>query len=332
MNDIELIDEYGPAATELSDEAWRAARTRLVSEIEGPVAAPARNRRWGLLPRIAIVGLAGIAAVAAAVAVLPGPHPSFRSPDVTAQQPRARLSFGPVRLVSVSAPQFPFGLPGLGEPSFTADPGGPVMGVFGDTVNDSVVLVPEPSAPQGGANGERTIEVDDRPATILSIPDGSGTTASVQLTWERRAGQWVTIVGNGRYASEEEVLRLARTVVDQPRPVKFKVTLGLAPEGWTLGGFKSDESSIAIQSYQERGSDREVHVVWYSAPQDLGEAEGFEARSEVTVAGRPATLTRATERWILDGTFPDGSAYHLMVPRDFTEAQVIELGESLRVH
>lgn len=298
----------------------------MVSEISGAGAAPARTRRWGLFPRIALIGLAGVAAVAAAAVVLPEKHPDWQSPTVTAQGPKA--SHGPIRLVAATALQFPFRLPGFDEVTYTADPGGPVMGVFGDVgTNDTVVVVPEPSRPSGRLRGQRDIEVDGRPGTVVSLGDDA-----VQMTWERETGRWVTIVGNGRYATEEEVLRPARSVVDDPQRLNFKVTPGLAPAGWVLGGFKGDDRAVSIISYQEPGTDRELHVVWYGEKPEDGGWEGFEAESEVVVNKRKAKLVRTTLHWIVVGSFSDGSSYQLMAPRDFTKAQATDLAGSIQVH
>ncbi|GAA4925201.1 hypothetical protein [Actinoplanes utahensis] len=333
MNDIDLLNEHGPDASPLSEEAWRSARTKLASEIS----PPARSRRWGLMPRIAVIGLAGVAAVAATVAVLPEKHPDReRPPTVTAQGTKG--SPGPIRLVAATAPQYPFSLPGFDEVSYTADPGGPVMGIFGPSLgengpNNTVVLVPLPEKPSGSSRGEREIDVDGRPGKIESFRDGqTGEIAAVQLNWERKPGQWVTIVGNGTRATEDEVLRLARSVVDEPRRLNFKVTLGLAPDGWVLGGFKGDDKAVSIISYQDPGTDRELHVVWYGTPPEDAGWEGLEAESRVTVNKRPAKLIRTTQNWIVVGSLPDGASYQLMAPRDFTTKQVVDLAGSIRIH
>ncbi|MEU4419354.1 hypothetical protein AB0F81_01930 [Actinoplanes sp. NPDC024001] len=326
MNDIDLLDAHGPQGPELSGEAWSAARARLVAEIAEPAPASRPRRRWiSLLVRLTAVGLAGVAAVAVTIAALPDSRFSGPVPDARTAVAGPR----PIRLVAATAPQFPFTLPGFGKPVYTADPGGPVMAVFGDTdTSDTVVLLAEPEEP----GGRRNSEVDGRPARISDYEE-NGTVTTTQLTWERRPGQWVTLVGNGRYAGESEVLRLARTVVDDPQVVGFKLTLGLAPDGWVLGGFKGDDRLVSIISYQEPGTGRELHVVWYGPGQreDAG-WEGFEAEYPVTVNKRKARLVQATERWILVGTFTDGSTYQLMAPRDFSRAQVLELAGSVRMH
>ncbi|WP_436523011.1 hypothetical protein [Actinoplanes sp. HUAS TT8] len=51
----------------------------------------------------------------------------------------------------------------------------------------------------------------------------------------------------------------------------------------------------------------------------------------VTINGRPATLDRAEEVWVVNGgRLPDGSAFRLTVPRSFTADQVLQLARSVR--
>lgn len=347
MNEIMLLETHGPDGPDLSDEARRAARTRLLAEIsDASTAAPysgwrsplltrlgaARFRRRPLLARLALAGV-GLAAMAAtAIAVMPEARQNTSRPPVTADGSTGTHSTSPdrIKLVAVTAPEFPYALPMLGKPSFTADPGGPIMAVY--LVPDGSDVVLTIGTARGGQpiRGQRDISVDGRPGRIVSVPEGSGV-ASVQLTWERRPGKWVTIVGNGRHASAEAVLQLARQVVDQPQRVGFKVTVGLVPDGWKLGGFKDGGSIISYRDPAEPNLD--LHVQWTPKP-DTGrdsDVEGFEKANNVTVNQWPARLVQATHFWRLTATLADGSGFTLMAPRSFTIDQVIAVARSVQL-
>lgn len=348
MNEIKLLETHGPDGPDLSDQALGAARTRLLSEVS--TASTARSYfgrpsalltrfvvgrlRYGQLSaRLAVTGL-GLAAVAAtAVAVIPHLSDNTTRPSATADGPTGTRSSSPsrIKLVAVTAPEFPYALPMLGKASFTADPGGPLIAIYPASDGSDVVLSTA-TAPAGQQiRGEHDISVDGRPGRIVSIPDASGSVASVQLTWERRPGTWVTIVGNGRYASEEAVLQLAGQVVDQPQHIGFKVTVGLVPDGWELGGFKDDGSII---SYRDPANpDLDLYVQWAPKPDTskTSEIEGFQAAQIVTVNERQAQLVQATQFWRLTATLPDGSGFTLMTPRSFSTDQVIAVAGSVQL-
>lgn len=346
MNEIKLLETHGPDGPDLSDEALYAARTRLLAEASAASTATpysfrlsvlltrlfaGRSRRRRLPVRLAITGLV-LAAMATAAAVIPQAWHIATRPSVGADGPTGTRSAGTgrIKLVAATAPEFPYALPMLGKPTFTADPGGPIMAVYLAQDGGDVVLTIGTARPDSQIAGERDITVDGRPGRINSFPGPAVT--SVQLTWERRPGKWVTIVGNGRRASEEAVLRLARQVVDQPQRITFKVTVGLIPDGWELGGFKDHGSIISYRDPAEPNLD--FYVQWTAKPDTSknAEIEGFQAAQTVTVNGRPAKLVQAEQFWRLTATLPDGSGFTLMTPRSFSTDQVISIARSVQLN
>jgi hypothetical protein len=347
VNEIKMLETHGPDGPDLSDEALRAARTRLLAEVStASTATPysgrpsalltrfgaARLRRGQLIARLTITGVGLAAAAATAVAVTPHALHSTTRPSIRAEGATGTRSASPgrIKLVAVTEPEFPYALPRLGKPSFTADPGGPIIAVYPAPDRSDVVLTIGTARPARQEQGQREISVDGRPGRIVSSPGQSGAVAAVRLTWERQPGKWVTIVGNGRHASTEAVLQLARQVVDQPQRVGFKVTVGLVPDGWELGGFKDDGSIISYRDPAERELD--LYVQWTPKPDTSrsSEVEGFLRAQTVTVNERSAQLVQATQFWHLTATLPDGSGFTLMAPRSFTTDQVITIASSVR--
>ncbi|MGA3523487.1 hypothetical protein [Melissospora conviva] len=341
MNEIKILETYGPDGPSLSDEARQAARSRLLAEItavtayaDRPALPVTRRVASGLLRlpplvRMALAGAAVTAMAVLAVTVLPQPPEATQGPPVAGgeEPPPVLPSTGPVKLVAATTLEFPYALPLLGEPSFTADPGGPIMAIYAsEDMNSDVVVVAHTS---GAAPGDlqrlgQRITVDGRPGHILPLGDAH------QLAWERRPGEWVTIVGHGRHGSEEAVLRLARQVVDQPQHVPFQIAVGLIPAGWELGGFKEGGSIVTYRDPARPNTS--LSVQWKPAPEwhPDSDVEGFEAGQDVTVDGRHARLVQARERWMLTTTLPDESGFTLQAPRSFTPDQVIAVAESVR--
>ncbi|BCY06036.1 hypothetical protein L3i22_011240 [Actinoplanes sp. L3-i22] len=233
-----------------------------------------------------------------------------------------------VRLVAATAPEFDYEIPGLGDPVFTAGPGGPITAVYQVGTPEKSMSLRTGRADPGDTPGQRAVKVDGHPGRILSIPGQD--VDSVELTWEYAAGVWLTIGTNGRPATEDEVIRMATTVRAKRQSLGFEATLGLIPEGWTLAGFKGS----ALLSYADPAHlDQQVHLQWWSTPagDETGETSGLAETTPVTINGSPATLDRAAEIWVVNGgRLPDGSAFRLMAPRSFTADQVLRLARSVR--
>jgi len=334
MNEMTLLDTYGPDGPQLSVEALQQARRRLLAEVSAAAAdGSVHPRRRRLVARVAVAAAGVAVLVAATLAVMP--DTTARAPggrSVTADAATQPGAAGRIRLVAATAPQFPYSLPGLGTPSFTADPGGPVIAVYPAADGSDVVLTTNTPNESQREPGVRDVTVDGRPGRLVSLFGGSGTVVAVQLTWERQPGRWVTIVGNGRYASEQAVLRLASTVVDRPQRISFKLTVGLVPLGWQLGGFK--DGGTIITYLDPAAPSHSLSARWTPQPETPrdSDVEGFQASQTVTVNGRPAHLVRAVQFWRLTTALADGSGLMMLAPRLFSADQVIAVAGSVRVN
>ncbi|GIE29138.1 hypothetical protein Ait01nite_021830 [Actinoplanes italicus] len=318
MNDLELLDTYGPDAPPPSDAALDAARARLLGAMDPATARPrpSLTRGWG----IAVAGLGLAAAVAVAGVTLP------RIADRPAPGVTATTGSGPIRLVAAAKPEFPWTLPGLGKASFTANPGDPVIAVYLAEDHSDVYLT-STDAPSKG----EPADVGGRPGRIIEF---NGTTDNgrppLDLVWEHRPDLWLRLTGQGRYATPEALIELAGRVQDKPQRLRFEVTVGLIPDGWELAAFK-DESILTYRDPADPGTD--FSVQWTPKGEPLfraREIEGMENASKVTVQGRPADLFRAGEFWMVQARLADGSIFRLMTPRSFTEEQALELAGSIR--
>ncbi|MFI1989882.1 hypothetical protein [Actinoplanes sp. NPDC020271] len=317
-DDLDLLNEYGPGATEVPAAVLNAAGTALAAEIAAATTPVRRNTRRRLL--VAAMAAAAVAAVGVAVVVRPGES-----------RPVATRTSYPVRLVAATAPEFGYEIPGLGDPVFTAGPGGPIIAVYQvGSPEKSVSLMAGPSD-VGGTPGRRPVEVNGHPGQILFQPDGMpGGLGSGQLSWEYAPGVWLTVGTNGRRATEAEIVALAASVREKRQPLDFEATLGLIPEGWTLAGFKQ---SFLLTYADPAAPDQQVHLQWWPTPPsgDGGELAGLEKSTPVTINGRAATLSRAAEIWAVEGgRLPDGSAFRLTAPRTFPAEQILAMARSVR--
>ncbi|NUR70946.1 MAG: hypothetical protein HOU81_09005 [Hamadaea sp.] len=325
MNEISLLDAFGPDATELPDHARLAARERLLAECRTPSAgtrlrSAGGRRTRGFSRRWTLAGAGLVLAAGAAAVVLP--RLTRPTPDESA---------GSVELVAASTPEFPYTVPGLGKPTFTAEPNSPIMAVYAQPDGSEVVLAPLAAPPDEYVKGEREITVDGRPGRIVTGKKESGEVMFVALRWEHRPGVWLSLTKAGHNATEEFVLALAHAVVDQPQSVGFKLTIGLVPKGWRLGMFKDDG---AILSYVDpKAPSRVLTANWTPQPDTSrdDQIEGFESVETVTVGGKRVKLVRAAEFWRLSAVLPDGSGFTLMASRSFRANQVVAVAGSVRL-
>jgi hypothetical protein len=325
MNEIALLSEHGPDSAPPSERALHAARARLMTEIAAASTRP--QPRWvGLLGRrgsrrARVLALTAVATVAAAaVAVVTVATLPAQSPD----RPPAGVT-----LAAFSTPVFPLALhplpAGLTAPSFSAEDGR-FLAVYSGTHRDSDVYLNVWSrhVDQGRT---RSVTVDGQPGELAeSRPQGAP--ASVTLTWQRKPGQWVSITGNGRFATETAVRGLADAVVDRPQEGPLQV--GLAPAGWKLFAFKDDTIlTLKGESSDGRGSTMSVQRVDRADPDLLHNVMGAREVSPVRINGRDGQLVRAEEMWFLQAPLPDGSVFNLQAPLVLTRDQVIAIGEQV---
>lgn len=304
MNDLDLLDRFGPSASEPTDGALAAARARLDAAVAAPTPAVRRSRRLPLLVAASVV-----AAGAVGVAVTPAIVGSDHSIALAAVDP---LTF----------PVTPTWLPeGLGDPVFSKDSSVLMLASYGRPQNGmSVVVSPSPDQWEDREH-ERRIEVNGHDGTIFERDPGD-----VVVVW-KEDGSYIGVAGRGGFAREEVVTHVAESVVDRDQPVDLFLTI--APEGWHVKAYQSDMHV----SYGERG---ELSVTLLSSQADAGTDFGAHGVHDVSVDGRAGWIgSKADERgdgggWILVSNAPDGTGFVLQAPGALTEEQVIEIAAGVR--
>ncbi|BEL09584.1 hypothetical protein Q0Z83_077750 [Actinoplanes sichuanensis] len=347
MNDLELLDRYGPDAPAASDAVLAAARARLLAAMDPTAPAPRRRPAlFGRGPILAGLGLAAAVAVAVVAVPRPDARPGARPdtrPDVAVTDaPTVAPSGSPagvpstargIRLVAATAPGFPYTIPGLGDARFTADPGGPIIAIYlADDYSDVYLSRATEADSVPGSGAESTdVEINGRPGRLLPFQGTSDNgKPPLTLVWEHRDGVWLRLTGQGRYGTPEAVLKLAGKVRDKPQRLRFEVTVGLIPDGWELAAFK-DESILMYRDPAHPEVDFQVQ--WTPKSQPLfraAEVDGLEKASKVTVQGRPADLFQCREFWMAQVRLADRSIVRVITPRTFTPDQVLQLTASVR--
>jgi hypothetical protein len=306
MNDLDLIDRFGPEPTDPSDAALAAARARLDAAMAAPATLPAvrRTRRVPLLVAASVV-----AAAAVGVGVAPALLGSDDSIALAAVDP---LTF----------PVTPTWLPeGLGDPTFSKDSSSLTFATYGTPRNGINVVVSDTWDQWEDRDGEREIDVAGRDGVVFERDPGD-----VVIVWEQPDGDLVGVSGRGTFADEDVIERIAESVTDRTQPVDLFLTV--APEGWHVLAYQSDHHV----SYGERG---ELSVTLVEGQQG-GPDYGATGVHDVTVNGRAgwigSQVDEAGERtgWILVSTAADGQAFSLQAPAALTEAQVIKIAAGVR--
>ncbi|MFI2713178.1 hypothetical protein ACH495_23945 [Micromonospora sp. NPDC018662] len=313
MNEITLLRTHGPDAPEASAETLSHARDRLVMEF---TATPARRTVLPLRRRTLLVG-----AAAAAVAVTAGVGLAARPVDRPAE---------PITLVAVTVPEFPLTLRSrpavLGPPGYSYAPGQFLAVYLSRGAADDVYLFVWASRPARIAKTWRTVTIAGRPAELYEEPDPDEP-RRLDVVWERRPGQWVSLTGHGRFAEDDALLRLARDLVDEPQPVPLRVRL--APRGWQIAAFKDD--TILTLRGASADDTLTVQVVAGRDPDLLHTVMGAVEERPVTVGGRDARLVRAEEMWFLQTEVAGGVVVNVQAPLRLTAAQVIAIAEQVSV-
>ncbi len=334
MNELSVLREAGPEAPALTPAARSAARAALLEEI----ATARHGRRRVRAPRRRTVlrlgaGLVTVAAAWAAAVVVAGPD---------AAPPRP----GSVALVDFTLPAFPLTLPqappGTTGPTFggTGSGGGSMhyLGT-GDPV-DSLHVSVFPDAPADRAIGspdpvlEDEVGVDGRPAHLAVVGAEGSDVRIAYLDYERAPGQFVSVLGQGRFADGDVLVGTAEALVDTPQTVPLQ--LRLAPAGFALDFFKGSGRIVRLkdETDPERMRGLTVHVPFPDevlppdqAPVVVEGAAG--AAEQVTVHGRVAWLVpthHGAERgWYLQAQFPDGTVFVVQAPETLTRDQVLEI-------
>jgi hypothetical protein len=332
MNDLTLLRDHGPDAPGVTAAALDRARNQLMTEI----ASTASRRRWWKVRTVGSpVGRIRLAIAVAAVLVAAA---GGGLAALTEHRPPVPRPTG-VQLVTFSTPVFPLDLhprpTGLAAPKFSGgyahDEQGrdrlSLLAVYqaADGISDVYLGVGHQYVSQAPPEQVRSVRLNGTPGYLVEKHDQPG--ASVVLSWERRNGQWITLTGLGRFATETAVRALAATVIDQPQPVPLQVHL--APAGWRLEAFKDD--TILTLRDPASGEELTVNLVDHPEPDLLHQVMGAQRASTVRVNGRESDLVQTVNGWFLQVPLPDGSAFHLQAPALLTRQQVVTVAEQVNV-
>ena len=320
MNDLDLLETYGPAATPLRDDVLSRARAAVLDEAANaplPHLSPATSvsapRLVAPNRRRLTVGL--VAACAAAAALLGPSLLGLHSSGVIALAPRDPLSF-PLTPASVPA--------GLGEPIFELDSGfmsarygaGAADGV---TVTTNVVSRDYWSIPED----TQTVDISGRAATLFDGVAFDGTAAStetVSVVWQSDSGDWTRVTGRGRFADPDRVRTFAESLLERPQQVNL--SLEVAPEGWSVVAYKDDRILRLSPDQGPTDVDLTVSLV-DDPPDDFESAYGVDEVTTERVHGADAQVGRSAEGWIALAVTPGGTTYSVSAPEIFSRDQVI---------
>lgn len=310
MNDLDLIDRFGPSATDPRDAALIGARARL----DAAMAEPAAVRRTRRLPLLVAASVA--AAAGAALAVTPALLGSDDSIALAAVDP-------------MTFPWTPATVPtGLGEPVFDKDlghfgvfygPAGSGLSVFTQIENEWDLPARAQDVQVRGEDGK------------LFESERNGSPA-VTVVWEDDDEGATRVTGAGRFADADTVLEFADSLREVSQPVDLSLTV--APSGWVPTFYKADRILTLTQSGEDGSQRLTVSLLdrlssdfsGYTAPRDVHATE---------VDGRPATVAQIPGDpegwiWVLETTAADGQPFQVQAPDILTEAQVIEIAAGVR--
>lgn len=308
MNDLDLLDRFGPSADEPTDATLAAARARLDAAMASPAPAVRRPRRLPLLVAASVV-----AAGAVGVAVAPAFMGSDDSIALAAVDP---LAF----------PWTPATLPaGLRDPVFDKDRGH--FGVSYGTPDSGLSIFTRIEGDWDVPSSARGTEVNGEAARVFERERNGVPTVTVAWTDDDEGLTWVT--GRGPYASAEQVVAFAQALQEKPLPVDLSLTV--APDGWTPQLYKADRILTLVGA---DNAELTVSLLDHLSP-DFSNYAGPRDVHSTVVDGRPATAAkipddRGSSMWVLETTAADGQAFQLQAPEVLTEEQVIEIAAGVR--
>ena len=178
------------------------------------------------------------------------------------------------------------------------------------------------------------------PATGSVTVDGAAAEVrddggSVNLLWEWSDGRWLQVVGEGAYAGTDAAVAVAESIVDRPQPVGLQ--FGLAPVGWSIGGYEESRSLDLVSDTQPQQLLR-LSLIGREGGLTIDSALiGTELAAPVvpvTVKGLEGRLALvdgydAPDYWNLVGQFADGPMFLLVAPQDLTEEQVVAIADQV---
>ncbi|MFP5369547.1 MAG: hypothetical protein ACLGI3_02205, partial [Actinomycetes bacterium] len=269
MNDITLLRDAGPDAPPMTAHVRSAARVALLAEIDA-ARRPRRLRLSGRKVQLRIgLGLVTAAAAWTTAVVVAAPDPVGPQPDS-------------VRLVDFVMPTFPLSLDpepeGL-QPAFDGGPDGASIADYHDAERTSgftiyvgadepdvdddsgAALGPVEDVRVGGVDAELVRGSHDVPCEDgLSI---SGMRSFTRLAWAFDDDRWVLLEGDGSYRDAERLIDVAESLVDRPQPAVLSV--GLAPEGWSVAGYKMGRVLTLVND----AYDQQTLTVHLPLPEDV---------------------------------------------------------------
>jgi hypothetical protein len=337
MNEFTLIREHGPEPTPLSADVLAKARADLMTEIHATTTQTEtrtetrRPVRFGRRAAIIAATVTAAAAVAGVIATSgtdapPAPPTAVGKPPVLVQfhMPALPPELNPI----------PDGVTG---PTYTGEPGW-LGAIYSDAAKrlggeNNIYVIASTGRP-GSDSEHRDTTYAGKPAVLERFDQQEPEFHSVSLIWERSPGQWIRISGMGKFANERIVRSLADTLVDTDKQLSLDISV--APAGWEMYAFKGagPDGDGAVTSLRDpQNPDRNSHVsTMLGLEPDYGRVVEGGPRDTipVTVNGRQGDLVLIPgKQWMLQAPLPDGRAFQLQVPADFTQQQVIELANGV---
>ncbi|GAB2968208.1 hypothetical protein GCM10027076_00470 [Nocardioides montaniterrae] len=266
------------------------------------------------LPLLAAAGVAAAAAVG--FAVVPGLSGSDRA---IALAPTAPLSF-PVTATwlppSVSPTRFfSYGDLGLQIESFRAGEDGIAIGV--GTSYDTVPPL-DHSVP---------VDINGIEGRAFDATGDDRSRPEYGIAWQLPDGRIVQVSGGGRFDDPALLERVADSVVERAQPVDL--TLSLAPSGWRVTDYQSDDHVTYADPADDHDQDLSVSIR-SSVGADLDDYYRLEDLHDITVDGRHGVMARLSDGWLIETSAADGQAFALMAPTSLTEDQAIQVAAGVR--
>ena len=314
MNDLDLLDRFGPMPKDLSATAMDAARARLDAAVAQ--AAPVERR-----PRRRLPLLAAAAAAAVGLAITPALIGSHESIALAAVDP---LTF----------PLTPTALPeGLGDPVFERDSN--FMAARYGAVLDGVSIMTEVeddgfwSIPDNAP----TAEIDGHRATVITRTVFNGTPHSapaVTVIWHSDDSDWTAVTGSGSYADAARVEAIAESLRDRAQPVDL--ALSVAPRGWSVVAYKEDRI-LTLAAPGEAGRNDLTVALVKRLSVNLSEYGAHDVET-LTINGEPAQIGRQAAEageptWVLEARTSSGQPFSLQAPASLTRDQVIQIAQGV---
>jgi hypothetical protein len=339
-------------AAEAEPASVIAAR-QLVSDAHEVRLTPRRRRpSRRILLRAGVAVLAVAAAWTTAVLVTPSdhtpaPHDRVATPSEATTPPTDAPPTDGVQLVAAEEAVFPLSLdpaPAGLTPLFSLWGGVPYYGdgplvYAADYMNPEgdrvlvTLLTQDPRTvdgygPEGAPAG--TVPVNGRTAEIWTSD------YSVTLLWERPDGRWVRLSGEHAYADLSAMVTVAESVVDRPQALGLQ--FGLAPAGYSLGGYEESRSIDLVNDAAPEQPPLRLSVIQGQQSgltvDDMVEGLTLAAPVQpVTIQGRDGRLALVSgdagtpPYWYVVGQFDDGALFLLIAPQTVPQEQLLHIAE-----